>query len=134
MQQSEKGAAGLPLVLIADDDDDNREMYVGYLSANGFRVAEARDGAEASKLAKQLRPAIVVLDLHMPRVDGIAATQRIRRNPKTRKTPILVLTAYDAQEQDALEAGANAVCVKPCMPDELLARIQRLLRQNPAGG
>lgn len=99
-------------------------MYAGYLNANGFRVAEARDGAEASKLAKRLRPAVIVLDLHMPRVDGLDAMRQIRREMKT---PILVLTAYDAEEQDAIDAGANGVCVKPCMPDALLTRIQRLL-------
>jgi two-component system cell cycle response regulator DivK len=131
----------LPLVLLADDDYDNREMYAGYLTANGFRVAAARDGAQAIRLAKQLRPAIIVLDVQMPRVDGIAATRTIRRDEKLHDTPILVVTAYDAEEQDALNAGANAVCVKPCMPADLIIVIQQLLRraaklvhvQNEAG-
>ncbi len=116
-----------PLVLLADDDQDNREMYAGYLRLTGFRVAEARDGAEAVKLAKRLRPALIVLDIQMPRVDGIAATKRIRRAAKIAKIPILILTAYDTQEQDARDAGATAVCVKPCTPDALVTQIQRLL-------
>jgi CheY-like chemotaxis protein len=117
----------LPLVLLADDDYDNREMYSGYLRANGFRVAAARDGAQAVRLARQLRPAIVVLDVQMPRVDGIAAARTIRRDEKLHDTPILVVTAYDAEEQEALNAGANAVCVKPCIPADLIVLIQQLL-------
>jgi two-component system cell cycle response regulator DivK len=118
----------LQLVLLADDDYDNREMYAGYLRANGFRVAAARDGAQAIRLARQLRPAIIILDVQMPRVDGIAATRTIRRDEKLRDTPILVVTACDPEEHDAINAGANAVCVKPCMPADLIIVIQRLLR------
>jgi CheY-like chemotaxis protein len=81
-----------PLVLIADDHADTREMYAGYLTGKGFQVAEARDGAEAVKFATKLQPAVIVLDLQMPRVDGIAATRRIRRNAKIGTIPILVLT------------------------------------------
>jgi CheY-like chemotaxis protein len=121
-------ATTAPLVLIADDDPDNREMYAGYLSENGFRVAEAHNGQEAVTLAKQLRPAIVVLDLHMPRLDGIAVVRKIRRDTTIRTTPILVLTAHDMEEQDAIDAGANEVCVKPCNPDALVMRLQRLLK------
>jgi CheY-like chemotaxis protein len=119
-----------PLVLIADDARDNREMYAGYLSENGFRVAEARDGAEAVRLTKQLHPAVVMLDLEMPRMDGIAVTRRIRRDTNICNTPILVLTADDSREQDALKAGANVVCIKPCIPAALVPHIQRLLRQS----
>lgn len=119
-----------PLVLIADDARDNREMYAGYLSENGFRVAEARDGAEAARLAKQLRPAVVMLDLEMPRMDGISVTLRIRRDANICNTPILVSTADDSREEAALKAGANAVCIKPCIPAALVPHIQRLLRQR----
>jgi CheY-like chemotaxis protein len=124
----QRNSMSLPLVLIADDASDDREMYAGYLSENGFRVAEAGDGVEAVRLAKQLRPAVVVLDLVMPRLDGITATRRIRGDATIRRTPILVLTADDGQAHAALEAGANAVCVKPCLPSALTPQIQRLLK------
>jgi len=120
----------LPLVLLADDARDDREMYAEYLTKNGFRVAEAADGAEAVRLTKQLRPQVIVLDLHMPRLGGIEATRLIRQDAKIRNTPILVLTADDTQEQEAQTAGANAVCVKPCMPATLISHIRRLLRQR----
>ena len=125
MQRDER-----PLVLIADDARDDREMYAAYLSENGFRVAEAADGAEAVRLTIQLRPAVIVLDLHMPRLGGIEATRLIRQDAKTRNTRILVLTADDAQEQDALAAGANSVCVKPCLPAALISQLRRLLKQR----
>ena len=115
------------LILIADDNDDNRELYAGYLRANGFRVVKARDGAEAIAIARSQRPAVVVLDLHMPRVDGLRATRVIRRDAATRTTPILVVTADDTREQDALDAGADAVCLKPYTPDALLNHIEEML-------
>ena len=116
-----------PLILIADDNEDNRELYAGYLSATGFRVVKARDGAEAVAIARRRRPALVVLDLHMPRVDGLSATRLIRRDATIRNTPILVVTADDTHEQDALDAGATAVCFKPYTPDALLCQIEEML-------
>src|SRR4051812_45990384 len=100
-----------PLVLIADDHDDGRRMYAEYLTAIGFRVVEAGDGEAAVRLAKRLRPALVVLDAQMPRLDGISAIKRIRAGD--RDIPILVVTASDDHHQQALEAGASAACVKP---------------------
>jgi CheY-like chemotaxis protein len=114
------------LVLIADDHDDGRRMYAEYLTAIGFRVVEARDGEEAAKLAKRLRPSIVVLDVQMPRLDGISAIQRIKAG--NRDIPILVVTASDDHHQQALRAGASGACVKPCLPDELARQIRELLR------
>ena len=116
-----------PLILIADDNEDNRELYAEYLRTTGFRVVKARDGAEAIAIARSRRPAVVVLDLHMPRVDGLRAARLIRRDAKIHRVPILVLTADDTHEQDALEAGANAVCVKPYTPDALVCQIEEML-------
>jgi CheY-like chemotaxis protein len=115
------------LILIADDDVDSREMYAVYLRDSGFCVALARDGADAFARARELRPAVVVLDLHMPRVDGIGATRNIRCDASIGDTPIVVVTADDIREEDALDAGATAVCVKPYAPQALLTRIQELL-------
>jgi len=118
------------LVLIADDHDDGRRMYAEYLAAMGFRVVEARDGEEAVKLARRIRPAIVVLDIQMPRLDGLSAIQRIRTDSANRDIPILVVTASDDHHQQALEAGASAACLKHCLPEELAKEIHRLLRRD----
>jgi CheY-like chemotaxis protein len=115
------------LILIADDNEDNRELYAGYLRATGFRVVLARDGAEAMAIARSQRPAVVVLDLHMPRIDGLRATRLIRRDETIRAMPILVVTADDTQAPDALDAGANAVCIKPFAPDALVSHIEAML-------
>src|SRR5436190_7884201 len=119
-----------PVVLIADDHDDTRDMYSGYLSENGFRVAEAATGVEAVELTKRLRPAVVVIDVQMPGMDGIAAIKRIRREKDLQQLPILVLTSYDMREQEAIAAGATAVCVKPCAPDVLLEQIRKLVQRR----
>ena len=116
-----------PLILIADDNEDNRELYVSYLRMNGFRVVKARDGAEAIAIARSRRPAVVVLDLHMPRVDGLRAARLIRRDTTIGRMPILVLTADDTHLQEALDAGANAVCLKPYPPDALVSQIEEML-------
>ena len=116
-----------PLILVADANEDNRELYATYLRANGYGVVNARDGAEAIAIARTRRPAVVVLDLHMPRVDGLRATRAMRRDATIRRTPILVVTADDTRQQDALDAGANAVCLKPCAPDALLSHIEEML-------
>jgi CheY-like chemotaxis protein len=113
-----------PLILVADDNEDNSELYSGYLRATGFRVIKARDGVEAVALARNRRPALVVLDLHMPRLDGLAAARLMRRDARIRRTPILVVTADDTHEQEALDAGANGVCLKPFSPDALVRAIE----------
>jgi CheY-like chemotaxis protein len=121
-----------PLVLFADDHDDTREMYAGFFRANGFRTTEAANGLIAVELAKQLRPAFIVLDIRMPRLDGIAALKLIRRHEPLRTTPILVLTSFDFHEAEALGLGADAtaVCTKPCTPDKLLSAIRTLLARR----
>jgi CheY-like chemotaxis protein len=116
-----------PLILVADDNEDNSELYSGYLRATGFRVIKARDGVEAVALARNRRPALVVLDLHMPRLDGLAAARLMRRDARIRSTPILVVTADDTHEQEALDAGANGVCLKPFSPDALVRAIEDML-------
>ena len=113
--------------MLADDHDDTRDMYAQFLSKNGFRVAAAADGMRAVALTKRLRPAVVELDIQMPRLDGIAALKRIRRQRELRDVPVLVLTSYDHLETDALAAGATSVCVKPCAPDKLLEQNRKLL-------
>ena len=115
------------LIVIADDNDDNREMYALYLRVIGFRIAQASDGEEAVALTRDLRPSVVVLDVHMPRMNGLDAIRHIRQDLSPREMPFLVLTAHDDQEQHARAAGANHVCRKPCPPEDLARELRRLL-------
>jgi CheY-like chemotaxis protein len=117
------------LVLIVDDTADTREMYSQYLTSRGFTVLTARDGAFGVDMALRRRPDVIVMDLAMPNVDGITATQRLKREIETRRTPILILTGYPMQaiERGALEAGADVFLTKPCLPEDLEQHVQRLL-------
>ena len=118
-----------PLVLIVDDVQDNRTIYVLFLRFSGFRVAEAENGEEALAKATTLLPDVIVMDLSLPVMDGWEATRRLKRDPRTKKIPVLVLTGHALPEhaQAAREAGCDMVITKPCLPDQLLETIRRIL-------
>lgn len=119
-----KGPA--PLVLVVDDFEDNRAMYVEYLSFQGFRVAEAVNGEEAVARAKELRPAVVVMDLSLPVMDGWEATRRLKADAKTRHIRVIALTGHaePAHAKRALDAGCDDFVAKPCLPEHLLAKVR----------
>lgn len=109
-------------ILVADDSDDLRRLYAGHLQTAGFTVLEARNGLEAIHLATARLPALIVMDLSMPCVDGWEATRRLKRDARTRHLPILAFTALADRYSHAraLEAGCCSVCLKPCDPAELV--------------
>ena len=119
------------LVLIVDDTADTREMYSQYLTSRGFTVLTARDGAFGVDMARRRRPDVIVMDLAMPNVDGITATQRLKGDMATCRMPILILTGYPMQAIDrgALEAGADVFLTKPCLPEDLEEHVQRLIER-----
>jgi CheY-like chemotaxis protein len=118
-----------PLVLIVDDVQDNRTVYVLYLKFSGFRVAEAENGEEALRQAEALLPDVIVMDLSLPVMDGWEATRRLKRDPRTKRIPVVVLTGHALPEyaRTAREAGCDLVITKPCLPDQLLEAIRRIL-------
>jgi DNA-binding response OmpR family regulator len=122
--------SGEPLVLVADDDEDIRELVAFRLGAAGYKVVTACDGEEALQLALDQRPDLAVLDVMMPRLTGIEVTERIRASgSETRNVPIVLLTAR-VQEADiarGFEAGADDYIRKPFSPQELRARVQAIL-------
>ena len=122
-------APSAPLVLVVDDVKDAREMYALYLTTKGFRVMEAADGEHAFELALAQRPALVVMDLGLPKMDGWEATRRIKADPRTCRIPVLALSghAYSDSMQRAQDAGVDAFFRKPCLPATVLAKIRELL-------
>jgi CheY-like chemotaxis protein len=128
-REAKAGAEKGPLVLIVDDVQDNRTVYVLFLKFSGFRVAEAGDGVEALRQAETLQPDAIVMDLSLPVMDGWEATRRLRRDPRTKRIPVIVLTGHALPEhaQAAREAGCDLVITKPCLPDQLLDAIRRIL-------
>ena len=119
----------LPLVLIVDDNVDAREMYAIYLEHAGFRAAEAGDGETALEMARRDRPAIILMDATMPRMDGWEAARRLKDDPDTSRIPLIMLTAHAFAEhrQRATDVGADAFLAKPVLPDELAVEIRRVL-------
>lgn len=118
-----------PLVLVADDDEDIRELVKFRLERSGYRVVEARDGAEALEQAIAKAPALAILDVMMPVLDGYEVTRRIREDPRTARLPVILLTAR-AQEADVargFDVGADDYLRKPFSPQELGARVQAIL-------
>jgi two-component system, cell cycle response regulator DivK len=118
-----------PLVLVVEDYQDAREMYAAYLQFSGYRVAEASNGLEAVEKARELLPAIILMDLALPKMDGWEATRLLKADERTRNIPIVALTghALAGHAEGARQAGCDAFVTKPCLPDVLVAEIQRML-------
>ena len=118
-----------PLILLVDDFDDALEIYGTYLRYRGYRVEVARDGAQAIAQAEREPPAVILLDLRMPVLDGTAALKRLRADPRFAETLIVALTAHalDEQRRAALQAGFDMVIAKPCLPDDLASAIAKLV-------
>ena len=120
---------GTGLVLIADDTPDTRELYGLYLRHLGFNVELAADGLLAVDAAIRLQPDVIVMDLAMPGLDGIAATQQIKNHRQTRHIPVILLTGHPqrAIQHRALERGVDVFLTKPCLPEDLEGHVRRLL-------
>jgi len=120
-----------PRVLVVDDDKAVRESLRRSLEFNGYAVSLAGDGAEALALIAASAPDVVIMDVMMPRLNGIEATRALRSAGND--VPILVLTARDAigDRVDGLDAGADDYLTKPFALVELLARLRALLRRLP---
>ena len=119
-------------VLIADDEKHIREILKMYCEKEGFDVIEAADGAEAILKVQSEKPDILILDIMMPKLDGLSVLRKMRN--KNENTPVLLLTAKDSVEDrvKGLDAGANDYLVKPFAFEELLARVRVLVRKTAA--
>jgi len=118
-------------ILVVDDDPDIARFVEVNLRSAGYDVAVAGDGEEALERAAELRPDLVLLDVMMPRIDGFEVAQRLRKNPQTANTSIIMLTAkaLSADKVTGLQSGADDYIIKPFDPIELLARVKGTLRR-----
>lgn len=124
-------------ILIVEDERDIVRMLEYNLKKDGFRTAVARNGEEAITAARSERPALVLLDLMLPGIDGLEVCRTLKKDRKTAAIPVIMLTAK-SQEADkvvGLELGADDYVTKPFSPRELIARIRAVLRrgQEPEG-
>jgi CheY-like chemotaxis protein len=122
-----------PLVLVVDDDPDILEAICDILEAEGYRVARARHGGEALDRVDAERPALILLDLMMPVMDGVSFAQALRTRPAARDVPIVVISA-DGNRQRAAPVGAAGYLAKPFDVDSLLAHVARLSRAQADAG
>ncbi len=118
-------------ILVVDDDPDIARFVEVNLRSAGYEVAVAGDGEEALEKATELRPDLVLLDVMMPRIDGFEVASRLRKNPQTANTSIIMLTAkaLSADKVTGLQSGADDYIIKPFDPIELLARVKGTLRR-----
>ena len=120
-----------PLILIADDDPAMRVLVITIMKAQGFEVAEAVDGLDALEQAQRLAPAVLLLDMDMPRLDGFGVLEALRRRLAGRAVPVVVVTAHDdpATEARCIELGAEDYLTKPIQPSSLVVRVRAVLRR-----
>jgi CheY-like chemotaxis protein len=118
-----------PLILVVDDYQDAREMYAEYLQFSGFRVAEARNGNEALEQAFALKPDLILMDLSLPGMDGWEATRVLKADDRTKNIPVVALTghALAGASEGAKKAGCDSFVTKPCLPDDLVVEVRRML-------
>ena len=118
-----------PTVMVVDDYDDTRWLMRCWLERKGYRVIEAGNGAEAVDKAVRDRPDLILMDIEMPRLDGLSATRRLRGRGGFGSVPIIAVSAYGAEEfrQTALDAGCDDYVVSPFEPGEMEEMIGRAL-------
>lgn len=129
--ENEIGNSGKPIIVVAEDNADVADLLCTQLEPF-YEVVAARDGAEALKRAGEIIPDLVITDVMMPNMDGMALARAIRANDLTAHIPIIMVTAR-VTEQDRIEglkAGADAYLVKPFNTEELLTRVAKLLEQR----
>ena len=127
-----KKAADPPTLLLVEDTEDNRFMMRRLLEMSGYRVVEAMNGEEAVKLARAESPQLILMDLSLPVIDGLAATRLIRKVPALEATPIIAVSAHDTSDfqAEAVEAGCNSYVTKPIDFTELEQLINQLLTHD----
>ena len=120
----------MPRLLIADDNEQNRDMLSRRLQRRGFDVLIAHDGRAAVEMAVAERPDLILMDMNMPRIDGWEATRQIKAAPELAAVPVIGLTAHalTGDRERALEAGCEDYHIKPVDFPKLLAQIETLLQ------
>ncbi len=120
-----------PLIVVVEDEQAIQDVIAYNLRREGYEVLLAGHGSEGLALIQSKRPALVILDLMLPGIDGLSICQQLRADPKTRSIPLMILSAKE-EESDiviGLSLGADDYLAKPFSPREMLARVKALLRR-----
>ena len=119
----------MPLILLVEDDDDARHIFSTILRHGGFEVKEASNGSPVVELTRLLKPAVVVMDLFMPEVNGWQAISLLKGDEETAGIPVIALTAhvFDGAEDRAMGAGFESYLTKPLDPRALVKEVRRVI-------
>jgi DNA-binding response OmpR family regulator len=118
-----------PLILVAEDERDIRDLIVFTLQLSGFEVVEAPNGEEALKKATQIKPDLILMDVRMPKMTGYEACKALKDQEATQNIPVVFLSAkgQEAEISTGLEMGAIDYFLKPFAPDELADKVNKIL-------
>ncbi|MGD1992558.1 MAG: response regulator [Anaerolineae bacterium] len=118
-------------ILVAEDERDIRELIAFTLRFAGFDVRLAKNGAEAVEMVEAEDPDLIILDVRMPKMTGYEACRKIKADPETKETPVLILSAkgQEVEIQQGLDSGADEYILKPFVPDELVAQVKDILKR-----
>ena len=122
----------MPTILLVDDHDDIREMMTLQLQKRGYSVAAASNGLEAVLAVAQSAPALILMDINMPELDGLEATMQIRAADPDKRIPVIALTAYAllGDKERSIAAGCDAFHAKPVDFEKLFAQINQLIGES----
>lgn len=118
-----------PLILVAEDERDIRELIVFTLQIAGFNVVEVPNGEEAVKKAPEVKPDLILMDVRMPKMTGFEACKALKQQEKTKDIPVIFLSAkgQEAEISTGLDLGAEEYFLKPFAPDDLIKRVNKIL-------
>lgn len=114
-------------VLLVDDDEDSRTICVTILEHHGYSVVQAADGGEGLRMARELRPDVILMDVTLPVLDGWTATSELKQSPETAEIPVIMLTAraLDADRARGRDSGCDSYLTKPCSPSLVLEEVRK---------
>ncbi len=118
-------------ILVAEDEKDIRELIAFTLRFSNFDVVLATNGAEAIEVARAEQPALILMDVRMPKMTGYEACRHLKDNPATSSIPVIFLSAkgQDTEVQQGIESGAEEYILKPFAPDQLISQVRNLLKR-----
>jgi CheY-like chemotaxis protein len=124
-----------PKILLIEDHEQNRYLATFLLEKHGYAVVSASDGRAGIELAKTVQPALILLDIQLPLMDGYTVARDLRSDPALRNIPIIAVTSYAmvGDREKSLVAGCNGYLEKPINPDTFVTEIERFLPPNQKG-